>query len=61
MAADDPRLRAQIVPGIARDMVERALSQAFTSLLAQHGRDIPGVDLGQVLGVPGAPVPAGGP
>jgi hypothetical protein len=61
MAAEDPNTRAQIVPGIARDMVERALNQAFTSLLAQHGRDIPGVDLGQVLGVPGAPVPAGGP
>jgi hypothetical protein len=61
MAADDPRLRAQIVPGIARDMVERALNQAFTSLLAQHGRDIPGLDLGEVLGVPGAPIPARGP
>lgn len=59
MAADDPRLRAQIVPGIAKDMVEDALNKAFTDLLAKHGRDIPGIDLGEVLGVPGAPVPGG--
>jgi hypothetical protein len=61
IAAEDPRLRAQIVPGIAKDMVEEALNKALTDLLGQHGRDIPGVDLGEVLGVPGAPVPAGKP
>jgi hypothetical protein len=61
IAANDPATQAQLVPGIARDMVERALGEAVTGLLAQHGRDIPGIDLGQVLGVPGAPVPARGP
>jgi len=53
---------ATIVPGITRAMIQSKLQQAFTSLLAQQGRTaIPGVDLGSVLGVPGAPVQTGGP
>jgi hypothetical protein len=46
-----------LIGGLVKDKVEAKLQAAFTELLAQHGRSlIPGVDLGSVLGVPGAPV-----
>ncbi|HST80367.1 MAG TPA: hypothetical protein VLL08_01360 [Kineosporiaceae bacterium] len=45
------------VPGLVKSLLEAKLQAAFTKLLAEHGRTaIPGVDLGSVLGVPGAPV-----
>jgi len=48
-----------VVPGIVSGLLESKLQVAFTDLLATHGRPIiPGVDLGSVLGVPGAPVGA---
>lgn len=49
--------RPVIVPGMVSGLLESKLQVAFTDLLATHGRTIiPGVDLGSVLGVPGAPV-----
>ncbi len=48
-----------IVPGLVRGVLESKLQAAFTDLLATQGRSlIPGVDLGSILGVPGAPVKA---
>jgi hypothetical protein len=45
------------VPGLVKSSLEEKLGAAFTKLLAEHGRTaIPGVDLGSLLGVPGAPV-----
>lgn len=47
-----------IVPGLVRGTLEQKLQEALTGVLADQGRSVvPGVDLGSVLGVPGAPVP----
>jgi hypothetical protein len=55
---NDGRDKPVIVPGVVRGLLESKLQAAFTDLLAKQGRSlIPGVDLGVVLGVPGAPVP----
>jgi len=46
-----------VVPGLVSGLLEAKLQAAFTELLAKQGRTIiPGVDLGSVFGVPGAPV-----
>jgi hypothetical protein len=51
--------RPVVVPGLVRGLLESKLQAAFTELLATQGRSvIPGVDIGSVLGVPGAPVNA---
>jgi len=51
--ADEP----VFVPGFVSALLEAKLQAAFTELLAKQGRTIiPGVDLGSVFGVPGAPV-----
>ena len=48
-----------VVPGYVRGLIESELQAAFTELLATKGRSlIPGVDLGSILGVPGAPANA---
>jgi hypothetical protein len=49
--------RPVLVPGIVSGLLERKLQAAFDNLLATQGRSIiPGVDLGSVIGAPGAPV-----
>lgn len=48
-----------IVPGFVRGTLETKLQAALTDLFATRGRTlIPGLDLGSVLGVPGAPINA---
>jgi hypothetical protein len=55
--AEDHADTPTVVPGIVSGLLESKLQAAFTELLAKQGRTIiPGVDLGSVLGVPGAPV-----
>jgi hypothetical protein len=54
---DEGKAKPVVVPGIVSGFLESKLQAAFTELLATQGRSlIPGVDLGSVLGVPGAPV-----
>jgi hypothetical protein len=54
---EEGNARPVLVGGLVKDKLEAKLQAAFTDLLAQYGRAlIPGVDLGSVLGVPGAPV-----
>jgi hypothetical protein len=53
---DEGKASPVLVPGIVSGL-EHKLQEAFTQLLAAQGRSIiPGVDIGSVLGVPGAPV-----
>jgi len=47
----DPNFDAEIVPGIARAQIQRALTEGIRSLIIAHANDIPGIDLADVFGV----------
>jgi hypothetical protein len=52
VASTSADARAQIVPGLARNQIEEALTKGVQGLVREHATALPGLDLREILGAP---------
>jgi hypothetical protein len=58
IAATSGDARAEIVPGLARNQIEAALTEGVQGLVREHATALPGLDLREILGTAGPGSPA---
>ncbi|UQA62534.1 hypothetical protein [Polyangium aurulentum] len=52
VAANTADPRAQVVPGLARNQIEAALTEGVQGLVREHATALPGLDLREIFGAP---------